>query len=146
MDSVDLKLLKMLGEDAHISLCKMGREVGLSTSGVRRRIKQLERSGAIVKYSALVDPKKYGYGVVAFLSVDVDPRAMHELTRSLARRHEVCEIHRTTGGHCLMMKVRARDMDSLNKFVDEHIQSFDSVKGVQTTLAMETLKETLLNL
>lgn len=146
MDSVDLKLLKMLNDDAHTPLRKMGREVGLSTSGVRRRIKQLERSGMITKYSAIIDPKKYGYGVVAFVNVDVDSRAMRELTRSLARRHEVCELHRITGGHSLMIKVRARNMDSLNKFVDEYIQSLDSVKSVQTTLAMETLKETLLNL
>lgn len=146
MDSVDLKLLKMLKDDAHVPLRKMGREVGLSISGVRRRIKQLERSGIIAKYSAIINPKKYGYGVVAFVNVDVDSRAVRELTRSLAHRHEVCELHRTTGGHSLMIKVRARNMDSLNKFVDEYIQSFDLVKSVQTTLAMETLKETLLNL
>lgn len=94
----------------------------------------------------MIDPKKYGYGVVAFVSVDIDSRVLPELTRSLTRHHEVCELHRTTGGHGLMMKVRARDMDSLNKFVDEYIQSFDSVKSVQTTLVMETLKETLLSL
>ena len=145
MDSVDLKLLKMLNDDAHVPLRKMGREVGLSISGVRRRIKQLERSNLITKYSAMIDPKKYGYGVVAFVSVDIDSRVLPELTRSLTRHHEVCELHRTTGGHGLMMKVRARDMDSLNKFVDEYIQSFDSVKSVQTTLVMETLKETLLS-
>ncbi|HID60742.1 MAG TPA: Lrp/AsnC family transcriptional regulator [Hadesarchaea archaeon] len=141
-----MKLLKMLNGNAHISLNKMGREVGLSTSGIRRRIKQLEKHGLITKYSALVDPKKYGYSVVAFVNVDVDSRTMHELTRSLVRHHEVCELHRTTGAHTLMIKVRAKDIDSLNKFVDEHVQSFDSVKSVQTTLVMNTLKETLLNL
>jgi DNA-binding Lrp family transcriptional regulator len=124
----------------------MGREVGLSISGVRRRIKELERSKLITKYSAIVDPKKYGYGVVAFVTVDADSRVLPELTRSLARHHEICELHRTTGDRGLMMKVRARDVDSLNKFVDEYIQSFDSVKSVQTTLVMETLKETILNL
>jgi len=136
----------MLDDDAHVPLRKMGREVGLSISGVRRRIKQLERSDLITKYSAIINPKKYGYGVVAFVSVDIDSRVLPELTRSLTRHHEVCELHRTTGGHGLMMKVRARDMDSLNKFVDEYIQSFDSVKSVETTLVMETLKEALLNL
>jgi DNA-binding Lrp family transcriptional regulator len=45
-----------------------------------------------------------------------------------------------------MMKIRAKDVDSLNKFVDEYIQSSDSVKSVQTTLVMETLKETIINL
>ncbi len=146
MDSVDIKLLKMLNNDAHVPLRKMGREVGLSTSGVRRRIKQLERSGLIKQYSALIDPRKFGYGVMAFVSVDVDSRSMRELVRSLSRCHQVCELHHTTGGHGLMMKIRARDVESLKKFVDDRIQSLDSVKSVQTIVAMETVKETILNL
>ena len=145
MDSVDIRLLKILTEDARTPLRKMGREVGLSTSGVRRRIKQLEREGLIKRFSVDIDAKKYGFGVTAFVSVDADSRSLRELTRSLARRHEVCELHQTTGGHDLMLKVRAKDVDSLKKFVDEHIQSLDSVKSVRTTLAMETIKETLVN-
>ena len=145
MDSVDLRLLKILSEDAHTSLHKMGREVGLSTSGVRRRIKQLEKTGVIKKYSAIVDPKKYGYEITAFVSVDADAQSLRELINSLTRRHEVCELHRTTGGHDLMIKVRTKDVDSLNKFVDNHIRSFDSVKSVRTTLAMDTIKEIIVN-
>jgi Lrp/AsnC family transcriptional regulator for asnA, asnC and gidA len=141
-----MKLLKMLSDDAHISLRKMGREVGLSTSGVRRRVKQLERSGLIKQYSALIDPQKFGYGVMAFVSIDVDSRSMRELIRSLSRCQQVCELHHTTGGHGLMLKVRARNVESLKKFVDDRIQSFDSVKSVRTIVAMETIKERLLNL
>jgi len=141
-----MKLLKMLSDDAHVSLRKMGREVGLSTSGVRRRVKQLERSGLIKQYSALIDPQKFGYGVMAFVSIDVDSRSMRELVRSLSRCHQVCELHHTTGGHGLMLKVRARDVENLKKFVDDRIQSFDSVKSVRTIVAMETIKERLLNL
>lgn len=145
MDSVDFRLLKILSEDAHTSLHKMGREVGLSTSGVRRRIKQLEKTGIIKKYSVVVDPKKYGYGITAFISVDADSQSLRDLISSLTRRHEVCELHRTTGGHDLMIKVRTKDVDSLNKFVDDHIRSFESVKSVRTTLAMDTIKETIVN-
>jgi DNA-binding Lrp family transcriptional regulator len=141
-----MKLLKMLNDDAHVSLRRMGREVGLSTSGVRRRVKQLERSGLIKKYSALINPQKFGYGVMAFVSVDVDSRSMRELVRSLSRCHQVCELHHTTGAHGLMLKVRARDVESLNKFVGDRIQSLDSVKSVRTIVAMGTIKETLLNL
>lgn len=146
LDNVDMKLLNMLNDDAHVSLREMGREVGLSISGVRKRIQQLERSGLIKKYSVIVDPKKFGYGVMAFIGVDVDTRGTRDLIRSLLRRHEVCELHRTTGGHGLVIKVRSRDLDSLNKFVNDHIQSFDSVKSVRTTVTMETLKEILLNI
>ena len=140
-----MKLLKMLNDDARVPLRKMGREVGLSTSGVRRRVKLLERSGLVKKYSALIDPRKFGYGVVAFISVDFDSKGAHDIIRSLSRCHQVCELHRTTGGHGLMLKVRARDLDGLNKFVADRVQSFDSVSRIRTTVVMETLKESLFN-
>ena len=145
LDSVDAKLLKMLNADAKISLSKMGREVGLSASGVRKRIKQLERSGLIKNYAAVIDPQKFGLELMAFVSVDVDARGERELIRSLSRYHEICELHRMTGGG-LMMKVRARGLESLNKFIENHLHSFDSVKSVRTMVAMETFKETLINL
>lgn len=146
MDSVDMKLLKMLNRNARASFSAMGREVGLSTSGVRRRIKQLERTGLIKGYAAIVDSQKLGQGLTAFLSVDVDAQGMRELISSLSRSHEVYELHRTTGGHNLMIKVRAHDLEGLNKFIKDRLHSFDSVKRVQTTVVMETIKEALMNL
>lgn len=146
MDSIDMKILKRLSDDAQVSLREMGREVGLSISGVRRRVKKLERLGLIKKYTAVVDPRKFGYGVLAFISIDVDSRGMRELIDSLKRCRQVCELHRTTGSHGLMIKVRVKEMSDLNKFVDENIRSFDSVSRVRTTMAMETFKETLFSL
>ena len=146
IDSVDFKLLKMLSKDANTSLFKMGRDVGLSTTGVRRRIKKLEKDGLIKNYSAIIDPRKYGYMITAFIKVNADSRALHEITRSLARRHEVCELYRITGDYDLMIKVRAKDIDSLNKFVEDYILSLDSIKSIRTTVTMDTIKETMLNL
>lgn len=144
MDSVDMKLLKLLVDDAQVPLRELGREVGLSTSGVRRRIKRLVRHGLIKKYSVVIDPQKFGYGVVAFVSIDADSRSSRELIHSLKRSHQVCGLYRTTGGHGLMMKVHAKDMNNLNKFIDENIRPFGSVTRIRTTVAMEILKETLL--
>jgi DNA-binding Lrp family transcriptional regulator len=146
LDSVDVKLLKLLNANAKMSLTEMGREVGLSASGVRKRIKQLERLGMIRCYAAIIDPQKFGLELMAFVSIDVDKRGELELVRSLSRHHEICELYRTTGGHGLMMKVRARDLESLNKFIENHLRSFESVKSVQTRVAMQTFKETFINL
>lgn len=145
LDSVDMRLLKMLNENARVSLSEMGRDVGLSTSGVRKRVMRLEKTGMIKGYMAVIDPQKFGRGILAFVNIEVDPRNMDEVTKALSRYHEVCELHQTTGDHSLLAKVRARDNDSLNKFVNERISSLDSVKSVRTTMAMGTIKETLLN-
>ncbi|MEM3723891.1 MAG: Lrp/AsnC family transcriptional regulator [Candidatus Hadarchaeales archaeon] len=123
---------------------RWGFGVGLSISGVRRRIKQLEED-EVIKYSVLVNPKKYGYAVTAFVTLQTDPKSIKELAHMLSRKHEVCEIHRTSGGDALIIKLRARDLDSLNRFLDEYISSHDSVKNTTTLIAMETYKESFLN-
>lgn len=146
MDSVDMKILKMLGADARVSFSEMGREVGLSTSTVRKRVKQLQKSGAIKGFTLALDPQKFGKGLTAFISVEAEEPSMRDLIKSLSRRHEVYELYTTTGGHSLTMKVRMGDMDELNEFVRNHLRSDGTVKSVRTTVVMETVKETLLNL
>lgn len=146
MDDTDMKLLRIMAHDSRTSLADMAKEVGLSISGVRRRILALQRGGVIRGYSIDVDPRKYGYSVTAFVTVEVDSRGTNEFMRGLSKRHEVCEIHRITGDHSVLLKVRARDVDGLNKFIEDHVRSSVTVKGVRTVLVMETMKETMMNL
>jgi len=146
VDAVDQKIVKMLSEDSRVSLQTIAKEVGLSISGTRRRIQSLMKSGVIRRYSIDVDPRKIGFSVVAFVAVEVDSRGTDHLVRELAKRHEVCEIHRITGDHSLLLKVRARDVDHLNRFVEDRVRGSLSVRGVRTILAMETMKEKIVNL
>ncbi|MCD6248621.1 MAG: Lrp/AsnC family transcriptional regulator [Hadesarchaea archaeon] len=141
MDNVDMELLKMLVRNARISLRELGLRVGLSTSGVRRRIKQMEKAGVIKGYAAVVDPKKSGKKITAFLRVKVNSHDIRKVGRSLARYAEVCEVHRITGDHSLIAKVRTQDLDSLNKFIEDKLNSHDGVVSVSTAVAMETFRE-----
>lgn len=141
-----MKLLKMLSENARIPFRELAREVGLSISGVRKRIKQLESSEVIKRYTTLVDPRKLNQGITAFIRINVDTNGTRDLTRFLSHCREVCELHLTTGSHGLMVKVCVRDIDAVKKFVDNRISSFDAVKSVQTMVSMETLKDIPINL
>lgn len=144
MDSVDLRLIRTLVKDPKMPLRKMAREVGLSISGVRKRIKQLEKD-RLIRYSVLIDPKKYGYSVTAFVAVEAETRCLKELVNQLSRKHEVCELHRASGEDALIVKLRAADVSSLNRFVEEHIRSNDFVRNTTTWIALETYKESFLN-
>jgi DNA-binding Lrp family transcriptional regulator len=145
MDSVDIKLLRIKAKDARTPLREMAREVGLSTSGVRRRIKRLEDLKIIQQYSVVIDPQKYGYKVLALVTVGADSKGIRNLVRVLKPKHEVCELHKVSGEDTLVVKIRSKDMESLNKFIEEHINSFDSVRHTSIAIAMETYKESLLN-
>jgi len=108
MDSIDETILGILRRDARTPLRVIGRAVGLSTSGVRRRIKKLEREGVIRGYT--IDEDRGG--VVAFILV---PNMEHP--GGFEGRVSVEEAHRVTGCREVLMKVWARDMSSLRDYV-----------------------------
>jgi Lrp/AsnC family transcriptional regulator for asnA, asnC and gidA len=141
IDSVDLKLLRALARNSRTPLKELGRELGLSISGVRRRINKLIKKGVIKGYSIVVDPKKYGWNITAFIKIDIESAYLKELMNRLARKREVCEVHKT-GGDSILIKVRFRDIDELNRFVEDITASGEGVKNVATFISMECFKET----
>jgi len=141
LDSVDLRILRMLAKDSRMPLKEIARETGLSLSGARRRIKRLEQLGVIEHYSIVVDPKKCGASLLSFIRVDVNPADMEDLVSRLGRKGEVLEIHRITGENSLLIKARFEDIDEMNAFVRDNLSSSESVRGISTWLVMETYKE-----
>lgn len=146
LDSVDMKILKMFIEDARVTLSEIAEEVGLSTSGVRRRVKLLEEEGVLKGYTAKVDPKKAGYDVAAFLNIDVKSSEARRVAGVLKRCKGVCEVHRTTGNHGLIAKVRAEDRGAITEFVEDRVSTYQGVKDVDITMTMKTYKEDLLDI
>lgn len=139
LDSIDLKLLKLLNENAKRTLKELGRGVGLSVSAVRKRVEKLERSGVIKRYTVEVDHRKLDLGLTAFLKLEVDPKDLRNLTQRLSHYREVCEVHRITGNHNLLVKVRAKDVTSLNKFLENLTDGM--VREMETLVAIESFKE-----
>ncbi len=146
LDSIDIKILKMLMENGKETLSKLSGEVGLSKSGVRRRIKKLEREDVIKNYTAKIDPEKAGYDIVAFLNIDVDSAEAGRVAGVLSRCKGVCEVHKTTGNHGLIAKVRAQDRGTISDFVEDRVSTYQGVKDVKITMAIRTYKEDLLDM
>lgn len=136
----------MLIDDGRETLEELSNEVGLSKSGVRRRMKVLEEEGIIQGYTAKVDPEKAGYEIAAFLSIDVNSGETGRVAGALKQKKGVCEIHKTTGNHGLIAKIRAEDRASVSKFVEDRVSTYHGVKDVNITMTMETYKEELLDI
>ena len=145
LDRVDMKILEILSEDGRAAFSKIGDEVNLSASGVRRRIKSLEEEGVIRGYTAKVNPDMTGYGTAAFLSIDVRPGDAGRVAGTLTQCNGISEVHRTTGNHGLIAKVRAEDRGEISEFVEDRVSTYEGVKDVEIIMTMETYKEDLLD-
>jgi Lrp/AsnC family leucine-responsive transcriptional regulator len=127
MDSTDIRILKILQQEARISMKELGLRVNLTSPAVSERIKRLEESGVIEGYAAIVNPKKLKLHVEAIVHVSMKVSA-HERFKKLAmEEREIIECHHVTGEDCMTVKVVCEDTHRLEEILDK-IQAIGDTK------------------
>ena len=71
MDDIDRKILKLLQENARMSLKAIAEKTFLSSPAVSARMEKLEKEGILSGYHAVVDPIKLGYHIIAYINLNV---------------------------------------------------------------------------
>jgi Lrp/AsnC family transcriptional regulator, leucine-responsive regulatory protein len=143
LDPVDLQILEHLQTNARNTQADIARAIGLAPSGVLERIRKLESKGVIRGYTANVDPKIVGLGMLAFVAVRSDEVASDEhVARDLSETPEVLEVHHVAGEDCYLVKVRCRDAEHLGQLLRTRIGRIKGVRSTRSTIVLETVKET----
>ena len=81
MDSIDREIVRILQNDASLSIADVAKRVGLSSTPCWKRIQRLEEDGIILKRVALLDPAKIGLGTTVFVSIETGDHSKEWLTR-----------------------------------------------------------------
>ncbi|BAL88433.1 putative AsnC-family transcriptional regulator [Actinoplanes missouriensis 431] len=118
LDPLDWQLIKELQADARLSFKELGRRVSLSPPAVAERVRRLEEAGVIVGYAARVDPRSTGYPFLAFVQLRCASGRCLLQNASAAQYPEVSEIHKLSGTHCSLLKVRATSLEHLEVLLE----------------------------
>ncbi len=119
MDDIDRKILKLLQENARISLKAIAESTFLSSPAVSARIDKLEREGFISGYHALVDPMKLGYHIIAFINLNVLPEDKPKFYAYAESIPNVLECSCVTGDYSMLLKVAFQSTVELDVFIGE---------------------------
>ncbi|MBI2091327.1 MAG: Lrp/AsnC family transcriptional regulator, partial [Deltaproteobacteria bacterium] len=142
MDPIDLKILSILQDHGRCHLADIGKEVDLSSPAVMERLKKLEAHGIIKSYQAVLDAKRVGKDVTAFIGVSVaHQRYIDDFAAHMVRQHDVLECHHVTGEESFILKVKTANTESLEKLLGE-IRSVEGVTRTVTKVVLSTPKET----
>lgn len=142
IDDVDRAILDALQQNARTSNAEMARRIGMAPSAIFQRVRKLEESGLIQGYSARINAKALGYGLVAFIMVQTRDNATSIDTAGLiAALPEVLEVHRVVGEDCFIVKVRVRDTDHLAELLEHRLQPIRSIASTRTTIVVKTIKD-----
>lgn len=119
IDQVDWDVLRELQADGRVSVAELARRIRLSPTATADRIRRLEARGVITGYSARVDLRRAGAGVLAIVRLAYPGRAREPLARLFEKRPEILECQRVTGEDCYVLKVAAASMEHLAAVVDD---------------------------
>ena len=143
LDRIDLRILRVLQQDARITHQKLAEQVHLSASSVHERVKRLQREGYILGYRAQLNPDKLGAALLVFVEVLLD-RTVHDVMDSfkaaVQARPEILECHLVAGGFDYLLKTRVADMAAYRHFIGGGIWSLPGVRETRTYVVMEEVK------
>lgn len=136
LDTVDQKILTLLGQDSRMSQRRLGRELGMSPPAVGERIARLERAGVIRGYTVSVDWSALGY-VNCYLAVTAAQGAdQAPIMTALNSLPEVEGISVVTGSLDMLVRMRVRDHAHLRRLLLQHIWNIEGLQRTETFLSL----------
>ena len=143
MDKKDTAILAVLKENSKLSTQQIAKRTRIPITTVHNRIKKLEKAGVIKCYTVILDNKKIGKPLAAFILVTVDYKRLKELKRSqyelaqhLLKNQAVESSAMITGASDIIIKIRVGSVDELNEFVTVYLRNVEGVEKTQTAIVL----------
>jgi len=143
MDRQDSKILQALIQNSRITGADIARKVNLSLPAVTSRLRKLDSSGVIDRYTIRLDRKKLNLHLMAFIQVWVDHSKSNTAKEQIIAMTEVLECHHAAGDYDLLLKVLVKDTAALEILLVNKIKSIKAITRTNTTIILDTYKEEL---
>ena len=146
IDAIDWKILRELQQEGRITNVELSSRVGISAPPCLRRVRRLEEAGIIRGYHGVLDSRKVGLDVTAFIGVSMSSNGIQLLEDVLVGMEEVLECHHVTGGYTVLLKVRTQNTQALERLISR-VRLLEGVLRTETLVVLSTqLERTLIPL
>ena len=140
MDNIDYEILACLKENSRDNATNIGAKINLSTSAVIERIKKMENTGLIEKYTAIINQSALGRDLVAFISVRLEhPKYNEGFIAKINENPSVSECHYIAGDFDFLIKVVTKTGKSLEEMIN-FVKSISGVSLTRTSVVLSTSK------
>ena len=145
IDTIDKKILRLLQEDAHLTLKDISNKINLSLTPVHDRVKRLEKEGVIEKDVSIVNKKKLGIHLTVYCQVTLVKQThdvSEEFNKSILNMPEVVECNFVSGNFDYLLKVVLADMDSYHYFHQQKLSVLPEVSLINSFFIISEVKST----
>lgn len=143
LDENDCKILNALQDNARVSIRELAARVNMSATPVHERLKRLEASGIINRYSAIINQHKFEQLVVFFVNVVLKEHSSangRKFIKAITSFPEVVEFYTVGGEYDFMIKVIVGDMKSYRSFFVDKLGEVANIAKLHSTIVLDTIK------
>lgn len=97
LDEADYRILDILQKDGRITFSDLADQVNLSRSAVRERIKNMQDSGIIRGFTAIIDAKAYEKFASVYMDIEAEPMKINDVAKELMKLNEIAIVSQHTG-------------------------------------------------
>lgn len=140
MDAIDRKIIAELQAEGRLTVTALAERVRLSVAPCHRRLRELERAGAIHGYRAVVDPAAIGLGFEVLVHVTMereDAATIAQFESDLAKVAEVRHAERLFGDPDYLVRVATADIAAYQTLRDEKLATLPGVQRLTSTIVMK---------
>ena len=144
MDAIDRNIIQTLQQNGRLSNQELADKIGLSPSPCLRRVRNLEKSGVLTGYAALVDQDKYGLPLTVFVHIRLERYSddcIKEFEAGIERLDQVMECYLMTGQSDYLLHVLARDLKDYEIFVRDKISTIPGIAGIDSSFVFGQVKK-----
>lgn len=140
MDSIDIKIINSLIDNSRTNASEIAEKVNLSVSAVIERIKKLELSGIVKKYTVILDNTLLGKDVSALIMVSLDhPKYNENFVNAVLQHDHITECHYIAGDFDYLVKIETFNTKKLERVLND-IKGVQGVSKTKTMIVLSTLK------
>jgi DNA-binding Lrp family transcriptional regulator len=142
VDAINRKILALLQEDGRLTVTELATRVGLSVSPCHRRLRELERSGVIRGYRAVVDPDAVGLTFQALVFVTMrqeDRDTLLGFEAAVAGIPNVVQAQRLFGDPDYLLRIVTADLAAYQRLEDDTLSALPGVQRLNSTLVMKQI-------
>ncbi|TYP91039.1 DNA-binding Lrp family transcriptional regulator [Sphingobacterium allocomposti] len=144
VDRKDLEILRLVQQDAKLSVREIAKRIHLSPTPTHERIKRLEQQGVIREYVAIVDRRKVNKGIMVLCMVALsvhNKKSAGNFINEVIKLPEVIEFYNISGDFDFMLKIVSSSMDDFHDFFVNRLSEIEGIGQTKSIFVMNTMKE-----
>jgi Lrp/AsnC family transcriptional regulator, leucine-responsive regulatory protein len=144
LDETNLEILKILQDDGSTTNADLARKIGLKPPSVLQRVRKLEQSGVIKRYTAHLDAEQLGFGLTVFAQVSLSlhqDQPIENFVTEMSEIPEVMEVYHVSGEFDFLIKIVVENMRHYERLIRERMSAIRGMGKIQSCFVLATRKE-----